>query len=399
MIKLKSYEMPKRILFTVLVLVIYLAGRCIELYGIASDTGASTGVNAQSLVTMMLSGNGYQRTIMTLGVMPYINASLLVQVFSALKSANSRAKISKQRQNKWMLNVCIVLAVFMSLINTAGISIRADAGPELAVRAVIAAEMFAGAMLTFFLCTTNENRGIGASMPIILINVISTLTGNLSANHFFRYPMLIVASLLVVAATAYLENSLIKLPLQRTSIHNIHADKNYMAYKRNPVGIMPVMFASAAFLVPQFILRLLVLLFPENKGIKHALDEMVMTRPLGIAVYLIIILILAIVFSFIMLSPMESSRQLQKNGDSIIGIPAGNKTRNYLVLLVLRLSIISGLLQAGCMAIFLILSMEKIIPVALAWVPSSAMILVSIICSFIQEIGSYIRYDAYSFFL
>lgn len=115
--------------------------------------------------------------------------------------------------------------------------------------------------------------------------------------------------------------------------------------------------------------------------------------------YLIIIIMLTIVFSFIMLNPKESARQLQRNGDSIIGIYAGEKTTAYLVGTVWKLSLISGTLQAACMCLSLVLSVRGAIPAVLAMVPSSAMILVSILCGMAQEISTYWRYDRYSFFL
>ncbi|RRF92467.1 MAG: hypothetical protein DUD26_06775 [Eubacteriaceae bacterium] len=395
----KTHELSKRILFTIFVLVVYLTGKNILLYGVSAGGGRLIGVTVQSSLTMMFSGDRYQRTIMALGIMPYINASLLVQVISALKSANSRAKISKQKQDRWMFIAALAITVLMAVVQSADLTFRASAGPLFWVRLIVILEMIGGAMLTYALCTANEKRGIGAPMPIILLNVLTTLIENLSVHHYTHYPVLIAISAVVVAGTAFLENSIIKVPLQRVSIHNIHADQNYMAYKRNPVGIMPVMFATAAFIVPRYAVRLLAYLFPESQSLAEIRQNMVMTRPLGIGVYLVIIFVLTIGFSFIMLNPKESARQLQKNGDSIVGIYAGKKTTRYLVGLVLKWSVISGCLQAGCMAVSLILSLQGAIPTALAMIPSSAMILVSIVCSLVQEIGTYHRYDAYHFFM
>lgn len=392
----KTHELRNRILFTVFMLAVYLIGKSIILYG--ADTSDRGTVNGQYMVAMMFSGDRYHNTLMALGIMPYINASLLVQIVTAFRSSDARAKISKQRSDRWMLITTVVIAAFMAVIQSADVSLLPGAGPEKLVRGVVILEMFAGAMITYFLCMKNEDLGVGASMPIILVNILTSLAGSISANHFFRYPRLMVLCAVVVAATAFLENSIIKIPLQRVSIHNIHADKNYMAYKRNPVGIMPVMFATVAFVIPRYFVRMLTLIFPENVRLAEIRRSMVMTKPEGIAVYLVIVVLLSVAFSFIMLNPMESARQLQKNGDSIIGVYAGEKTKKYLVRLVLRLSVVSGLLQAAGMALSLIMMLKGELPVALAMMPSSAMILVSIICSTAQEIATYRRYDAYKFF-
>lgn len=393
----KTHELYKRLAFTILIVLLYLIGRSIPLFGIETDLLPKA--DAQSLMNVMFSGDRYQITVMALGIMPYINASLIVQVVTALRSQEARAKISKQKQDYWMFIVALFIAVFMALVQAHSLNFKAgDLGLPL-LRMIAALEMFSGAMFTYFLCNRNEKYGIGLSMPIILVNILTTLSGNLGRNHFLRYPLLFLVCGLIILLTLYLENSIIKIPLQRVSIHNIHADKNYMAYKRNPVGIMPVMFASSAFLLPQYLFRLLHFIFPKNKTILLINRKMTLNDPAGIVIYLILIFVLALLFSFIMLNPNESARQLRKNGDSIIGVYAGQKTRNYLVILVLKLSIISGLLQSACMAIPLVMSYYGLIPQELAMLPSTAMILVSIISSLVQEIMTYFRYDAYHFFL
>lgn len=392
----RTHVLCKRILFSVLILIIYLAGRSITLYGVSTGFIDSPG-NVQSIVTTMLSGDRYQHTLMSLGIMPFINASLLVQIITSFKNINSRTKISKQKQDRWMLITAVIFSVFMSVIQSLNLTYREDAGPASMVRLLVILEMIAGAMITYFLCKTNEKHGIGASLPVILLNVITALASNLRTYHFLRYPVLLLTTAGIVIVTIFMENSIIKVPLQRVSIHNIHADQNYIAYKRNPVGIMPVMFASSFLVIIRYVILFLTYVVPSDHAFSDILQKLLMTELPGITLYLIIIFCLSVVFSFIMLNPAESARQLQKNGDSIIGVYAGEKTKRYLVKIVLKWSMISGLLQAGCMSISLILSLNHDIPASLALIPSSGMILVSIICSLIQEIQTYYRYDAYRF--
>lgn len=394
----KTHVLRSRIVFTVFVLAVYVLGRLVPVYG-AVESGAGGGTAARAMAVMLLSGSHAQNTLAALGVMPYINASLLVQIVAALKSSNSRAKVSKQRMDRWMLAVTMIFAGAMASVQALDMPFRASAGNLLFIRIQAAAELFLGAMLIFALCMLNEKHGIGASMPIILMNILSSLSGTLNRGHFLHYPTMIFICAVVIAVTFFMENKIIRIPLQRVSIHNIHADKNYIAYKLNPIGIMPVMFATAAFLVPRYIIRLIAWMFPGSREAAEIRSSMVMTRPLGIAVYLMIIILLTIMFSFIMLNPKESARQLQRNGDSIIGIYAGEKTTAYLVGTVWKLSLISGILQAACMCLSLVLSIRGAIPAVLAMVPSSAMILVSILCGMAQEISTYWRYDRYSFFL
>jgi preprotein translocase subunit SecY len=395
----QTHELRNRALFTVLVLAAYLLCRSISLYGVSAGDSAAQGASGQLFLMTLLSGDRYRETVMALGIAPYINASLAVQVVFAFRNAASRARVSKMESERWMLWISIVFGAVMAVMQSFELTFRADAGPVWAVRLVVIIEMLAGALLTSFLCAQNEKRGIGASMPIILINIVGPLVRGMSANHFFDYPLLVLLCLVTIGGTVYMENSLIRLPLQRVSIHNVHADQNYLAYKRAPMGIMPVMFASSAFLLPYFLVCILASAFPGNESLAYVSANMELTRPLGAVVLLALIIVLSLLFSLLMLNPKETAHQLQRNGDSIIGMYAGRETKSYLTRLVVKWGLFSGVLQAACMAASLFLSLEGTIPMALAMTPSSMMILVSIVCSLVQEIGTYHRYDAYRFFM
>lgn len=105
--------------------------------------------------------------------------------------------------------------------------------------------------------------------------------------------------------------------VQRISIHNIYADKNYMAIKLNPIGVMPAMFSMAFFMVSQLLISLFIMVFPENAGLLWVEENMVLTKPLGIAVYVIILYTLTVGFSRVFLNPKDITEQFFKSGDSI----------------------------------------------------------------------------------
>lgn len=207
----KTHELRNRVIFTVFVLIVYLLARTILLFGVSADDG--NGADAQSIFQMMLSGDRYRNTIMALGIIPYINASLLVQIISALKSAASRTKVSKQKSDRWLMIAGIIIAGFMAVITACDMDYSTDALPLAALRAIAAAEMFCGSMIATFLCMKNEKHGIGVSMPIILVNILTSLSAALAINHYFRYAGLIVGSLAVIAVTIFMENSIIKIPM------------------------------------------------------------------------------------------------------------------------------------------------------------------------------------------
>ena len=117
------------------------------------------------------------------------------------------------------------------------------------------------------------------------------------------------------------------------------------------------------------------------------------------ATYLCIVFLLTVVFSFIMLSPGEMAEQLQKGGDSIVGVYAGKKTKWYLRRKLLALSTISGGMLSLLMGISLSISLRGKMASDLAMLPSTAMILVGLACTLYQEVKTYWRFDSYKSFI
>lgn len=152
----KTHELYKRLAFTILIVLLYLIGRSIPLFGIETDLLPKT--DAQSIMNIMFSGDRYQITIMALGIMPYINASLIVQVVTALRSQEARAKISKQKQDQWMFIVALFIAVFMAFVQSQSLNFKAGSLNLNLLRMIAALEMFCGAMFTFSLRSKREIR-------------------------------------------------------------------------------------------------------------------------------------------------------------------------------------------------------------------------------------------------
>lgn len=392
----KTHELRNRILFTLMVLAVYVVGKGIPLYGI--DAGVRTGRDAQSVLLSMLSGDRYQETVMALGVMPYINASVLVQVIASMRTSDARARLSHRIMDRWTGVLTLVLGAVFAYFQSGRVVSRAAIGNPGLVRPIVMAEMIGGAMLIYFLCRENTDRGIGASLPPILLNIVDSIVATIRSEHYQIYRELWLLSAVAAAVMLFMENKTVKIPVQRVSVHNIHADKNYIAYKLNPIGVMPVMLATAVMTIPQILLIGLSFAMPWNQTVNYAAQNLVLTKPLGVIVYLCILMAFTVGFSFIMLSPGDTAKQLQRNGDSIVGVYAGKKTSRYLRHTLLRLSILSGLVQCVFMGISLGLSLQGTIPDELSMMPATVMILVSMGCSLAQEIYAYYRYDSYRFF-
>ena len=196
-----------------------------------------------------------------------------------------------------------------------------------------------------------------------------------------------------------LENSEKRIPLQRISIHNIYADKNYLAIKLNPIGVMPVMFSTAFFMLPQLLVNGLAWLFPGQETILWWQENLVLSKPLGVAVYIAVLYGLTIGFSRVFLNPSEITEQFLKSGDSLVGIHAGRDTKRYLSRNITRISLFSATALSLCLSVPMVMRLNGYMDESLTALPTSIMMLTGIWSNLYRETLAIRDMDAYEPFI
>ena len=152
-------------------------------------------------------------------------------------------------------------------------------------------------------------------------------------------------------------------------------------------------------MIPQLILELLIYIYGNGTIWGRLSEKMNLMDSTGILVYLSIIILLDVLFSFVLIAPGDMAEQLQKGGDSIVNVYAGKKTNRYLKRTLLILSILSGLLLSVLMGFSLHLALNGRISSDLALLPSTAMLLVGLVYRVYEEIKIYVQFDSYRFFI
>lgn len=398
MYKIKTYELRNRLLFTILILLIYMFGRSLLLFQIDTAAYELADLNSENLVLSMVSGDRYQYTVFALGIMPYFTGSLLVQIVLALLGSDIRSRFSPRRVERITLTVVFVITVAYAVSRVGDLIFIQGAIDVHWLRWIAVLEMVIGALIIYKLADMNKKYGIAAQTPLILVNILDNLASTIQKYSMQELRNIYFLCLVMAGVALVMENTLIKMPVQRVSIHSEYADKSYIAFKLNPIGVMPVMFASAFFILPKLMVRLLMYLV-KNPMLEQINGRINLNDPIGICVYMATIFTITVLFSFILLSPGNMAEQLQRGGDSIVGVYAGKKTRWYLRRRLLVLSFISGTVLSLLMGISLLYSLYGGIASKLAMLPSTAMILVSLACNLVQEIATYRRFDSYSFIL
>ncbi len=397
--KLKTQELRKRLLFTVIILAAYMAGRSLLLYNVDSSAYQLEELSSQNIVNSMISGDRYQYTLFALGIMPYITANLIIWVLTALQGDEARARSSPRRIKQLSFAVMLILAIPFAISRAEGLIFKESYLSLNVLKAIAATEMIVGAVVVYKMATLNSEHGIGAQTPIILVNILDNLASTVRRYTLEELSRPLVLCLVMAVVILIMESRIIRIPVQRVSIHNEYADKSFIAFKPNPIGVMPIMFAASFFMLPQLLISLLLRLDGSNRTLQDISGRMNLNDGMGVAVYLGIIAMLNILFSFIMLMPGEMAKQLQKGGDSIVGIYAGKKTKRYLRMKLLKLCIFSSCILCLMMGLSLGLSLRGEISSDLALFPATGSILAGIGCPLYREVRSYRRFDSYMFFI
>ena len=395
----KDSILKYKLLYTALVLFIYLLGKNLPLYGIDLSAYANQTLDTATLLIQAISGDVYRRSVFALGISPYMMASILVQMVVAFRSADAKARISPKKKNYIMLELTLIFALFQAVLQVRNLSFAVTGQRLMLAQAVSVVEMIAGAMIILWLSEQNKKYGVGGQTALIFVNILEGIVAILTKGSMESLVIPLLISLIVIMLMVILENAEKRIPVQRISIHNIYADKNYLAIKLNPIGVMPVMFSTAFFMLPQLLVTGLAWLFPGQETIIWWQENLVLTKPLGVIVYIVILYALTIGFSRVFLNPTETTEQFLKSGDSLVGIHAGRDTKRYLSRNITRISLFSATALRLCLSVPMVMQLNGYMDNSLSALPTSIMMLTGIWSNLYREVLSIRDMDAYEPFI
>lgn len=385
--------MKYKLAYMGLVLLVYILGRCIPLYGVVILSNRGINASAGEMWIQMIGGDAYRSSIFTLGVFPYMISGLIIQIFTACRNLISESKISPGKVRRASVAVTFVIAVLQAFSQVKQLTFKEHGNMLPAVRTIVIVEMITGVMIIMWLSDRNAKYGLGGRMLFALVNILDRIIATVSGHTIQSLAIPLALAVMMMIIALVMENAEKRIPMQRISIHNIYADKNYLAIKLNPVGVTPVMFSTMLFMLPQLLLFLLRMLFPENEGLLWWQENLSVSEPVGIVVYIVCEYLLTFGLTLMLISPKEMTEQFLKSGDSLVNIHAGRDTRRYLRGVVCRISFFSATVMGVCMGIPLFMQIEGNIDSSLVMFPSSVMILTSFWCGFFREYRTIHNYD------
>lgn len=388
-----------KFIYSILIGVVYLIGKSIPLMGIDVSVYENKLVDADNIFMQAIGGDINRCSLLALGISPYMLAGIITQVATAWKKADEKSKVSPKRMNRYTIGLTFLFAVGMAIFRVRGLVFNATGYMLLASQIVAGVELVTGAMIILWLADRNKQFGIGGQTALIFMNVIDGIMANIFSNDIREVLLPLGLGFVAMLSMMIMENSEKRINVQRISIHNIYSDKNYIAIKLNPIGVMPAMFSTAFFMIPQFLCTVLVMITKGNPRMVWLEEQMSVTKPIGMITYLIILYVLTVVFSIVFISPRDLTENLLKSGDCIPGLHAGKDTKRYLKRTLAHLGLLSATVMSVCLGIPMLLQSLGFIHGALVMLPTSMMMLTGISCNLNQEIKALRHLDSYEPFI
>ena len=393
--KEKTHLVRNRCLFSIVIIVIYFICHRIPLNGIDMSAYDNLGLDLGAVLSLAVNGSNKQCYVMSLGISPYITASLVISILFAMRSKEARARTSPKAMNYWITTLTFIVTLIQSVFYA--LNLKYVDRNVMSVLLVIF-ELMAGASIAQYLLMKNKKYGVGGFAPIIMVNMTETLIGTLMKSSIDALRIPLGISFVMVIIMIFMEMHEKKIPLQRVSVHNVHADKNYLAIKYNPVGFMALMFGSAIFMIPQLVVAL-IHHYHKSEIVNFLYKNLNMSTVFGMRVYVVMLFLFTVLLSLLFVNPKDLSDDLLQGGDCIENIPAGKPTRRYIRKWVLFFSCLSGLIMCGCLSLCMYLQYKGIVDASVAMLPTTFMLLSGFICSIYLEIRAYRDFDSYKPFI
>ena len=362
----KATELRKRLLFTLGALIIYRLGTYIPLPGINSVALQEIfAAQQQGILGMfnMLSGGALGRmTIFALNIIPYISASIIMQLMTAVVPTLEQWKKEGESGRKKINQFTRYGTVILATVQGYGIAVGLEGAgnvvsdPGLFFRLSTVITIVGGTMFLMWLGEQITQRGVGNGISLIIfsgivanlpISLAGTLelgrTGVLSTVVILLLLIMIVA---VIAFIVFIERAQRRVPIQYPKRQRgnkmFGGESSHMPLKLNTSGVIPPIFASSLLLLPLTITNF------NSGGVESGWLAVVNSylgrgQPVFLLIYAALIIFFAFFYTALVFNPEETAENLRKNGGIVPGIRPGANTAGYLDRLLTRLTTVGAI--------------------------------------------------------
>lgn len=363
----KNKDIRKRVLFTLGCLFVFIIGKTIPVPG---TQGAVSDLDLWELYDAISGGALARFSIFSLGVMPYISASIITGIlqmdilpyFTELKEQGA---VGRQKINQINRYLGLGIAFFQGFAMAFAF---VNNGSTLAYLK-IAIILTAGTAFLLWMGDQMTQKGIGNGISLLIMAGIISSIPNMFIETFqsfvlsndvslflgiVKFAIFVIVYLAIIVGIVYIEKSERRIPIQyaNQTLSAYGARQNYIPFKLNSASVMPVIFASVLFTIPSFIAGLMD---SESKFAVFVAKYVNYTTPVGFAAYMVVIILFCFFYTFLQINPEELSKNLNKQGGYIPGVRPGKETKEYISTVIGRITFIGALsiaLIAGIPIVF-----------------------------------------------
>lgn len=344
-------ELRKRIAITVAILLLYRLGAYLPAPGVpfsqmlSAFNSAAAGSGYLAVLNLFSGGALSRVSVFSLGIMPYITAQIILQMFQAvIPSLGELAKEGEAGQRKitqYTRYLTIVLATinaigYLFLFKSYGISFSSMGIPEVLEDVIIVFVLLVGAIIIMWLGEVITQYGIGNGMSLIIFaNIMAGLPPALTSSvngtqaGMILTVVTVVVMLAIVPLIVYIERGQRRIPVQyakRVVGRRIMGGQaTYLPIKVNTAGVVPIIFASAILYLP----AQLAVFFP-NVGWINTFANALASGWINWVLSIVLIVFFAYFYTSMVFNPEETADMLRKNGGFIPGVRPGKATADYI---------------------------------------------------------------------
>ena len=429
----KTPDVRKRILYTLLLIVIFRLGCYITVPGVNSITLNETMSSNNGVAGLidMISGGAFSRfSVFAMSISPYITASIVIQLLGMIIPSLERlTKEGGEEGRKKINRYTKILTLVLALIEAIGVFVSYKSSgifinTNFSTAALVVISLVAGTSILMWLGDEITNKGIGNGISmIIFIGIISGLPSfvttlwNLmfTSNGFSTTGLLmaigmLIGAIILVAGVVFIQQAERRVPVQYSKKvvgrKMVGAQNTHIPLKLAMAGVMPIIFASSFLTFPAMILQIFIKDITTQTGFwagvyKFSIATSSSSVGIGYSianalVYLVLIMAFTFFYTYATFNPAEVSNNIKQNGGFIPGIRAGKPTTDYLTSIITKLPWFGGFFLA---VIAILPMLLRFTGLNIAFGGTSILIVVGVALETIQQLESLLVMRHYKGFL
>ena len=363
-------DLRKRLLFTLGLLAVYRLGAHIPTPGINPDALEQLFQQYQGtwlgLIDIFSGGNFRRLTVFALGIMPYITASIILQLLAVvwpyLERLQKEGELGRRKITQYTRYLTVFLSAFQALTigvtlmraNTGGVQLVLEPGISFLIMTLLT--LTTGTIFIMWLGEQISDRGIGNGMSLIIFagivvglpRALRELQAGYLAGEWQLPQLLLMAALMlvVVGFIVLVEGAQRRIPVQYAKRvvgrRLMGGAMTYLPIRVNTGGVIPVIFASSVLTIPQTVASL----WPQNRYLRDFTDALRWGEPLYTLLYIVGIIFFCYFYVSIIFNPDELADNMRKWGGFIPGIRPGRHTSEHVNEILTRITFVGGLYLA-----------------------------------------------------